>query len=99
MLAVKEERDGPDTALAMRHNLGLALLKDGKFAGADEILRRLLPIEREKIRRSSPQAWRCLRVLIELLEGQGKGEEATGLLGDGWMLVGEAEENDPKRRR
>jgi hypothetical protein len=76
MLAVKEERDGPDTAIAMRHNLGLALLKDGRFAEAEEILRRLLPIEREKIGRSNEQAWGCLRVLIELLEGQGKGEEA-----------------------
>jgi hypothetical protein len=39
MLAVKEECNGPDTALAARHNLGLALLKDGKFAEAEEILR------------------------------------------------------------
>jgi hypothetical protein len=54
MLALKETRDGPDTAFAVRHNLGLALFKDGQYPEAEQILRRLLPIERERIGTSSP---------------------------------------------
>lgn len=81
MLALKEARDGPDTALAVRHNFALALIREGQFVDAEEILRRLLPVEREKIGRSSPQALGCLRNLIEVLEGQGKEEEARDFIG------------------
>jgi hypothetical protein len=45
------------------------------------ILGRLLPVEREKIGRSSLQALGCLHNLIEVLEGRGKDEEARGFAG------------------
>ena len=61
-------------------------------------MRRLLPIEREKIGRSSPQALGCLRNLMEVLAAQGKREEAREWLGEGWVLVGEMEENDPEKK-
>jgi Tetratricopeptide repeat len=96
LLAAREARDGPDTALAARHNLALTLSKDGQYVEAEEILRRLLPIERGEIGSSSPQALGCLRNLIEVLAAQGKGEEARELLGEGWVLVGEMEGNDPE---
>jgi tetratricopeptide (TPR) repeat protein len=98
LLAAIEARDGPDTALAARYNLALTLSKDGQYVEAEEILRRLLPIEREKIGRNNPQALGCLRDLIEVLAAQGKGEEARELLREGWMLVGEMEENDPEKK-
>lgn len=97
MLALKEARDGPVTALAVRHILGLTLFKDGQYVEVEEIMRKLLLIEREKTSRSSPQALGCLQNLIEVLDAQWKGKEARALLGEGWVLVVEVEENDTER--
>ena len=99
ILAVKEARDGPDTALAVRHNLALALFKDGQYPEAEQILGRLLPIEREGIGRSSPQALGCLRNLIEVLDARGNGEKEWELLGRGGCWWGRWKRTTLKRRR
>jgi hypothetical protein len=91
-------RNGPDTALAVRHNLALALFRDGQFAEVEEIFRRLLPIEMEKIGRSMRRPWGVCVICLKCWKGRGRKEEAKDMLGEGWVLVEEMEENDSEKR-
>jgi len=87
MLSIRE-RDRPHSALAVRSNLGFALVMQGKYAEAEEIARQLLPMLQERHGRDSPQALGTLRQLIEAVGAQRRDEEAKRLSEQGFALIG-----------
>ena len=62
-----QEKDRPNSSLATRSNLGFTMVRQGKYAEAEEIARQLLPVLQAQLGRDSPQALRTLRQLMKAL--------------------------------
>ena len=87
ILAIEENDNGKGSSLAVRSNLGVDLIEQGKYQDAEENARQLMPILEEKIGKNSPQVLGVLRQLIVAVAGQGRHEEAKDLKTQGLELV------------
>ncbi|KAI9810839.1 MAG: hypothetical protein M1827_006046 [Pycnora praestabilis] len=88
MLEAYEKTGGPNRAFAVMNNLAFVLNRQGKYAEAEQILRKLLPPLQERGGRDTPQALGCMRKLMEAVGGQGRYEEAKEINVEGFELVG-----------
>lgn len=70
--------DRPD--LGALSSLPWALYRQGKLEEAEALLRATGPLMQSKIGRDSPQALGCWRLLVSVVNGLGRKEEAKGLL-------------------
>lgn len=82
-----QEKDRPNTSLAVRSNLGFALVEQAKYAEAEEIARQLLPVLQGRHGKDSPQALGALRQLTEAVGAQRRYQEAKTLNEQGFKLV------------
>jgi len=97
LLEISERQKGPNTSWAAMSNLSWILNKQGKYAEAEGILRRLLPRLQSRMGKDSPQALGCLRHLMEAMGGQGRYAEAMEMNLEGLEMVGNmAEEYKPE---
>jgi len=90
VVAASTARNGSPDVGAL-NALAFALKDAGRYAEAEHVARRMLPLLRahEMLGPASPQMIGCLRLLMEVCAKQGREQEARELNGEGYAVIRE----------